>query len=451
MRTILHDIPAHLITLVEGLRARLPDPAFLARHRVRVQDFTRECQLTFPVITLFIIQKTVRSLQRHLNDFLQHLAAGQLFEPLTNGAVTHARAKLKHTAFIELNRECLLPIVEQDKERIQRWRTHRLIGVDGALVRLPNSQEIGEAFGWKKVSNQKGDTGTKYPEGRFLVLFDLLNHLGLDARLEPSTVGEVTLALEQLASLQPGDVQINDRGFTGYLYFAAVRQRGAHFIGRCSRGSFRAAQELFALNRAHRSQVVWLFAPPEQREECKRLGLPLKMPVRFVSLRLPTAELEVLASSLLEEEAYPTQEFLAVYHWRWNHETFHNVLKSRLDLENFTGLTAEAVRQDFYAAVFLCNLESVLTKPAQAALEPRRTADQQPQQVNHADAFHSLKTRVLDLLYSAIPPERVIMTLLGLFQINTETVRLGRKPPRRQRTSFNRSYHYQRRVKKIVC
>jgi hypothetical protein len=341
--------------------------------------------------------------------------------------------------------------VEQDKERIQRWRAHRLIGVDGSLVRLPNSQEIGEAFGWKEVSNQKGDTGTKYPEGRFLVIFDLLNHLGLDARLEPSTVGEVTLALEQLASLQPGDVQINDRGFTGYLYFAAVRQRGAHFIGRCSRGSFRAAQELFALNRAHRSQVVWLFAPPEQRAECKRLGLPLKMPVRFVSLRLPTAELEVLATSLLEEEVYPTQEFLAVYHWRWNHETFHHVLKSRLDLENFTGLTAEAVRQDFYAAVFLCNLESVLTKPAQAALEPRRTADQQAQQVNHADAFHSLKTRVLDLLYSDIPPERVITTLLGLFQINTESTRLGRKPPRRQRTSFNRSYHYQRRVKKIVC
>ena len=40
MQTIVHDIPQHLITLVEALRAKLRDPDFLARHRVRPQDFT---------------------------------------------------------------------------------------------------------------------------------------------------------------------------------------------------------------------------------------------------------------------------------------------------------------------------------------------------------------------------------------------------------------------------
>jgi hypothetical protein len=36
-----------------------------------------------------------------------------------------------------------------------------------------------------------------------------------------------------------------------------------------------------------------------------------------VSLRLPTGELEVLATSLLDEALYPTQEFLPLYHRRW--------------------------------------------------------------------------------------------------------------------------------------
>jgi hypothetical protein len=450
MRTILRDIPAHLILLVEALRAKLLDPNFLAAHRVRPQDFTRQCQLTFPVMMLFILQKTIKSIQRHLHEFLDELAQGQIFEPVTTGAVTHARAKLKDTAFIELNRECVLPIVYGSERLIQRWREHRLFGIDSSLMRLPDSEELGQAFGWKKSSNQKGATGTRYPEGRLSVLFDLLNRIGHDVRLEPSTVGEVPLAMEQLEHLQPGDIEINDRGFSGYVFFAMVLQRGAHFIGRCSKGSFLAAQEMFRLDRANQSKVVWLHAPSDQKAECRRLGLPLKMKVRFVSVRLPTGELEVLATSLLDEARYPTEEFLTVYHWRWGHETFHLMLKSRLDVENFSGRTVEAVKQDVQATVLLTNLESVLSEPTQAALTERSTPQTQPLQVNHSTAYHALKFQVLDLLYSDMPVRQVIHKLMKLFPGSPVPVRPDRKVPRRRRPSFHRSYHYQRRVKKAV-
>ena len=114
-----------------------------------------------------------------------------------------------------------------------------------------------------------------------------------------------------------------------------------------------------------------LYAPRDERAQLRELGLPLELKVRFVSVRLPTGELEVLATSLLDEPKYPTQDFLALYHRRWNHETFYGVLKGRLDLENFSGQTPEAVRQDFHATLLLCNLESVLTGPAEAALLER--------------------------------------------------------------------------------
>jgi len=71
--------------------------------------------------------------------------------------------------------------------------------------------------------------------------------------------------------------------------------------GRCWTGSFLAAQEMFRLNRANQSQGVWLFAPADQKAECRRLGRPLKMKVRFVRVRLPTGELEVLTTLLLAE------------------------------------------------------------------------------------------------------------------------------------------------------
>src|ERR1035438_2008678 len=450
MQPTVHDIPHCLITLVEALRAKLRDQHFLARHRVRPQDFTRQRQLTFPVLMLFLLQQTVKSIQRHLHEFLDELAQGQLFEPLTSGAVTHARAKLKASAFSELNRDCVLPALYGSEHPIRRWRGHRLVGLDSSLVRLPDSQELEQTFGWQEVSNQSGTTGTRYPEARLSVVYDLLNRTGWDTRLDPSTLGEVTLASQQLEYLQPGDIEINDRGFTGYLYLARVRQRQAHFIARCSTGSFLAAQELFRLNRANQSQVVWLFAPTDQKAQCQRLGLPLKLRVRFVSLRLPTGELEVLATSLLEEEPYPTEEFLTVYHWRWGHETFYLMLKGRLELENFSGRTVEAVQQDVQAAVLLANLESVLSEPAQAALSALSTNATQPRQVNRSNSYHALKDQVLDLLYRDIPAPTVINQLLRLFRGSPVAVRPHRKVPRRRKPSFHRSYHFQRRVKKLV-
>jgi hypothetical protein len=450
MQTIIHDIPNYLTTLIEALRAKLRDQDFVARHRVRPQDFTRHRQLTFPLLMLFLLQQTLKSIQRHLHEFLDELAQGEIFEPLTSGAVTHARAKLKESAFIELNRECVLPTVYGPEHPIQRWRGHRLIGVDSSLVRLPESEELGRTFGWKEASNQHGSTGTRYPEARLSVVYDLLNRIGLDARLEPSTVGEVALALQQLEHLQPGDAEVNDRGFTGYLYLASVSQRDRHFIGRCSTGSFLAAQEMFGLNQAKQSKAVWLFAPPDQKAECQRLGLPLKMRVRLVSLRLPSGELEVLATSLRDPALYPTEEFLTVYHWRWGHETFHLMLKGRLELENFSGRTVEAIRQDVQAAVLLANLESVLSEPTQAALKEQSTPQTQPRQVNRSNSYHALKDQVLDLLYRDIPVPIVISKLMKLFKGSPVAVRPNRKVPRRRRPSFHRSYHFQRRVKKVV-
>jgi hypothetical protein len=452
MRTLIESIPTHIINLIEALRRQLCDGEFSARHRIRPEDFTRQRQLTFPVVMLFALQKTVKSIQRHLHEFLDQLAGDELFEPVTPGAWTHARAKLKHTAFIELNRGSVLPVIygSEQGQSLRRWHGRRLLGVDSSLLRLPHTPEMLKQFTPVEVSNHLGKTGVSYPEGRMSVLYDLLNRVGLDGRLEPSALGEVDLGIEHLRHAEPGDILINDRGFTGYRYLAWHYKLGLDFIARCSAGSFAAAQELFRMNRAGRSMVVKLLAPREERAELRRLVLPLELTVRVVSVRLSTGELEVLATSLLDEQLYPTEEFLVVYHYRWNHETFYGVMKGRLDLENFSGETPEAVRQDFHATLLLCNLESVIATPTQAALQEQTLEHEHPKQVNQAVAFHALKCELLPLLYSDIPVEIVIRKLELLFSGSPVSVRPDRKVPRRKKLSLGRSYHFQRHVKKIV-
>jgi Transposase DDE domain len=447
MRTLLPSIPGHLIKLIELLRTRLCDPQFVARHRVRPEDFTRHRQLTFPIVMLFILQKTIKSIQRHLHEFLDELAAGQSFKPVTASAWTHRRAKLKHSAFIELNEQVVLPLAQE--QPLRRWHGHRLFGHDSSLLRLPDSPPLAEVFGRMEVTNQKGATGTAYPQARLSVVYDLLNGLGVDTRLEPSRIGEVSVAIEQAARVPAGDVVINDCGFTGFVYLAEHVRRGVEVISRCSKGSFLVAQTMFRTNRAPLSVKTKICAPADRRAELKARGLPVELTVRFISLRLPDGKLEVLVTTLLDAQQYPTEEFLEVYHYRWNHETFHHVLKSRLDLENFSGQTAEAVRQDVHAAVLLSNLETLLTQPAQEAVKQSSLPEQQPKQINRADAYHALKAQLLPLLYSETPAEKVIEKLQSWFMAKPLSVAPQRKVPRRK-LSFHRSYHFQRRVKKAV-
>jgi len=439
------------LALIEQIRTRIFAADFCARHRARTADFTRERLLTFPIVMLLLLQKTTKSIQRHLHCFLHQLWPQQSQRTVTGGGWTQARAKLSHTAFIELNQEVLLPgfyAPEQAQHR-RSWLGHRLLGCDSSLLRLPSHPEVFELFGHVAVANHLGDTGTRYAPARLSVLYDLLNRMGLDARLEPVATSEVALAAAQLERVEKTDVLIWDRGFTGFVLMAQVLARGAHFVGRCSKSSFAAAQELFRINRAGRSKVVKLVAASDQRAELKQLGLPSELIVRFVSVRLPTGELEVLVSSLLDEAIYPTQEFPGLYHRRWNHETYYQMLKGRLDLENWSGQTVEAVRQDVEAAVLVSNLESVLSQEPQEALSAQDATRQYPAQVNRAVSYHALKERVLDLLWSQRPIQQVLEDIQRWMQSSPGSVRPDRSPPRRAQ-SFHRSYHYQRNLRKTV-
>ena len=439
------------LRVIEHLRWRIQAPDFAGRHRRRPTDFSRQCVLTFPVLMLLLLQKSLKSLQAHVQVFFDDLRTGSDARArLSGGALTHARAKLLASAFTELNDSAVLATVYGPEHAglVKRWQGHRLLGVDSSLVRLPSHKSVGEKFGWVQCANHHG-LQERYPQGRVSVLYDLLNQIGLEGRLVSSTVAETQLAHQHLGAVQPDDVLLNDRGYTGYRWLVAVRAARTHVIGRASRGSFPAVQRLFERNQAEVSMEVTLTAPQEVRRECRERGWPLQLTVRLVTVRLSTGELEVLVTSLMDETAYPTAAFGPVYWQRWGHETYYGRLKGRLDLEHCSGQTVEAVEQDFHATILLSNVESVVTGPAQAQLAAGTAQRVQSAQVNRAISLHAIKYRLIDLLASRMPAEQVLAELTLWFQANPVALRPGRKVPRKKH-SPPRSYHFQRRVRKYV-
>lgn len=153
-----------------------------------------------------------------------------------------------------------------------------------------------------------------------------------------------------------------------------------------------------------------------------------------------------MVTSLLDEVKYPTADFKEIYGLRWGVETFYGVVKTRLQLENFTGKTVESIRQDFHATIYITGLESILTHDAEEQLSQRNT--QHEYHVNKAVSFNVIKNEVIDLLDRESDVDVLLEKLTRLFLKNPSCIRKNRKVPRRK-SSDRKLLNHHKRLKKI--
>ena len=382
----------------------------------------------------------MKSLQNVLNEAMTWLDLA----PVTASAYSQARYKLKHTAFIELNREAVVETLYSDNHYQTYWG-FRVLAVDGSKLILPDSEDVREEFGtiaWStgKTSEIQGER----PYALASVLYDVLNRIALDATLGRANAYEVNLAIDHLVHTRAGDLLTMDRNYPSYRMLAELTRWQRDFVIRCSSASFSPARRMLK-GEGPDSQVVTLSPSVEQIALVRQQGLPASLTVRFVRVRLSTGEYEVLVTSLCDETQYPNEGFLELYRLRWGIETFYGLLKTRLELENFTGTGAEAVKQDFHATVYLSGLESLLTDAAQALLDAKET--KYPQTVNRAVSFNAIKNQALDLLLGDKETESLLERLTALFLTSPSLERNHRNPPR-NKTSARVLLDFMKRQKK---
>lgn len=77
--------------------------------------------------------------------------------------------------------------------------------------------------------------------------------------------------------------------------------------------------------------------------------------LRVIKFPLDSGEIETLITDLTED-MFTVEDFKCLYFRRWPIETRYDIIKTKLQLENFTGKTVLSVLQDFYASMFLSNM-----------------------------------------------------------------------------------------------
>jgi len=103
-------------------------------------------------------------------------------EPVTAAAFTKARAKLKHTAFIELNREAVVGVCYGEGD-YKRYKGFRVLGIDGSKLLLPDTFDVIKEFGKISYRSDKNFPKGQHAYGMASVMYDVFNKIAVNSVL----------------------------------------------------------------------------------------------------------------------------------------------------------------------------------------------------------------------------------------------------------------------------
>ncbi|MDP3028695.1 MAG: IS4 family transposase [Deltaproteobacteria bacterium] len=422
-RKLLREFCANIL---EFLKKIIFSEQFLARHRQSDKNFVRNRILPFSALIFFLMNLIKGSLQDELDYFFKALNNLDVAaRKVTESAFGKARKKLKHQSFIEFNEAMIGFFYKHFPYRT--WYGFRLFAIDGPTIKVPKTQAVADHFGsWNPAK------GEPCPLARISFFFDMLNKLKLHTILSPKENGERNLLAQPIRKniLGTKDLLLLDRGYPAFWLFVLILSTGADFCARVKKDHWRVIRTFFRSGKLE--DIVWLQPSHASVQECSKIGLPFKpIKVRLIRVELDNGETEILITSLLDKNAYFYEIFKELYHKRWPIEEDYKAMKSRVEIENFSGKSVESVYQDFHARVFTANLTAAMVHPAQDVVEQQTQERQYFYQVNLTQALSKMKDTVV-LFFNRSNIRRLISDLLDLFIKTIEPIRPDRKFPRKK-------------------
>lgn len=369
---------------------------FKLNHRKKAEDFTRQRVLNFVDLMMIQINRLVLSLSVEIEKFLALFA-----NPLnySKQAFSKARQKLKHSAFIELNEHFVLNYYQHTDFFKQFQEKYLLLAVDGSLVQLPDSEDIGKHFALFQNTNGKGIL-----TGRASLIYDVLNRVILSASLASYKTGErilfnnqYDLLCQQRSESHLKCLFIMDRGYPSFELCKKLDLAEEGFIIR-SKADFCREVKAFVEDDIEESDIYLSPRSWYKNGRAKVSKYTEGLNVRVVRLLLSSGKYEYLLTNT--EFDIPTLSKL--YQLRWGVETCYGFLKEKMQLENFSSKSKEGILQDFHATILTANLSQLLIQEAQQELdEEKEQADQKSKANKHT--YQINQNVALGILRDQIP------------------------------------------------
>jgi transposase IS4-like protein/DDE family transposase len=278
-----------------------------------------------------------------------------------------------------------------DSAARHRWRGLALYGVDGTVLRVPDSPDNWREFGGHPGNGSR--PGSAYPQVRLVALMALRSHLLASSWFGAYSTGETTYADGFWRELPDDSLTIVDRGFLIVDELCALARSGTNkhwLIPAKSTTQIKRLRKLGAKD--------WLveIALSEQTRNAYP-DLPFVVLARAITYRKKGFPDRTLLTSLGNAERYPAQEIVRLYHERWELEIGYDEVKTHLldRQEAIRSRTPIGVRQEIWGILIAYNL---------VRLEMERAADEaevEPSQISFVNAVALIR---FCWLISSTPP-----------------------------------------------
>jgi hypothetical protein len=396
-------------------------------YKVSVKDFTRARKQSFAGTLIFMLNFLTKSLSAEIESFISFVkqtVKEKEIRCFTKSAFVQCRKKIKPEVFKYLSDNLIEEFYTDNDESIKLWNGFRLLAVDGSRLTLPDTQELDKLYG--RTKNQS-DTGVV--QARVSVLYDVLNKFVIDGCLSVLSIGEGALALRHLAFSKPKDLILYDRGYPSFDLIYEHFRKNIDFLIRVKTDFNQVVRE-FSQSGLD-TDIVKLYPGKNTKLSDKSYTKDTFKEVRLVRIELSTGEVEILITSLLDEEKYPNSLFKDLYFLRWCIETFYDEIKNKINVEYFSGYSQQSILQDFYAALFVSNVQSLIVGEINDELANESNRNRYQYKVNNNLSYGFLKNRIITLFFSDLEMAVIVSELKKLFKKHIVPVRPNRKYERK--------------------
>lgn len=269
------------------------------------------------------------------------------------------RMKLNPEAFVDLYQFHNRNYYSDPETELYTINGFLVLAADGSDINIPTTPETLAIYG--NASKRGGKPCAQIGLG---CLYDALNRMIMDACINKVKFNEMAVAEVQIANVKRtiGDrpfMVTMDRGYPSTPAFLRMIDSNTYFVARLKSSDFKAEQQTLtsddedvdiALTKVRRAHYM---GTSDEAIVMSRDSFTLRM-VR-VWLDEEKTEYEVLATNLPRDK-FPAECFGELYHIRWKIETAYQVLKDRLQMENFTGTKPILLEQDIYSTIYVSNI-----------------------------------------------------------------------------------------------
>jgi len=401
----------------------LYDSGYKEAAKKKTTDFTRNRKMPFENVMLFMLFSLKCSTQSALRRFFANVGKPVFIK---QQSFSEARQKIKVSAFVILFK---LTVNVMTQGCHEKWHNYRIYAIDGSKIALPSDKKLLEHYGGH-------GRNASSPTAQGSILYDVLNDIVIDALITPMATDERILAKAHIDSLKehaPDEKKlvILDRGYPSFELIEKLEDEGLHYLMR--------VREKFNLEIDAQSET-------DDYVTLRKDGKAIF--VRVIKFKLDSGETETLVTNI-SDRRLGKQAFKKLYFMRWPVETKYDIVKNKLQLENFTSRTVEGIEQDFYAAMYLTNVAAAAAIDAQSEIEDARKDknNKYEYKANTNELIGVLKDRVVLALTYEAPSEQAAAIQCIIEEITRSVIpkRIDRSIPRKTCPRKSK-FHHNRRV-----